>query len=220
MGRARGLHPSVLQSGKVSRPRVGAQRHTCATDHVFCTITSFPFLQKNCPSQAGCSLAEVRLRGLRERSGSCSRAAASLTRQSCTCLPKGARTPPSLSLRTRGPFSFVLLQLHTPSLPPPTTWRGPSLHSVMPLLSCCLFYPSATAVPLADAHKRTHALAGCCTSTCRLGVSLAVCWQLPRNARLNRRKPGFHSTGTHSCHLHPCRERKVHMRVGYVSVQV
>lgn len=182
-------------------------------------ITSFPFLQKNHPGQAGCSPAEARLRGLRERSGSCSRAAASLTRQSCTCLPKGARTPPSLLLRTRGPFSFVLLQLRTPSPPPPTTRRGPSLHSVTPLLSCCL-YPSATAVLLADAHERTHALAGCCTSTCWRGVSLAVCRQLPRNAGLNRRKPGFHSTGTCSCHPHPCRERKVHMRVGYVSVQV
>lgn len=46
-GGARGLHPSVLQSGKVSTPCVGAQRHACATDYVFHAIMSFPFLQKN-----------------------------------------------------------------------------------------------------------------------------------------------------------------------------
>lgn len=118
------------------------------------------------PGQAGCSPAEDRLQGRREQSGSCSRAAASLTRQSCTCLPKGACTLPSLSLRIRSLFSFVLLQLHTPSLPPLTARQRPSLRSVTPLLSCCL-YPSATSVSLPAARKPTHALAGCCASACR-----------------------------------------------------
>lgn len=45
-GRVRGLHPFVLQPGKVQTLCPGAERHTCDTDRVFHTITSFPFLQK------------------------------------------------------------------------------------------------------------------------------------------------------------------------------
>lgn len=133
-------------------------------------------------------------------------------------LPNGDRTLSSLSLRLHGSFSFLLFQLHTPSLPPPTAWLQPFLHSVTPWLSCCL-YRSAKAVLLTDACKRTHALTGAASAS-QHRVSLAVCRRLPRNARQNSKKPRFHGASARSCQPHPCRETKVHMRVGYVSVQV
>lgn len=93
----------------------------------------------------------------------------------------------------------------------------PSLSNALALLLPLSQHHGCVADRCLQAHPRSR---WCRVSAGQRRVSLAVCRRLLRNTRQNSKKPRFHGTSACSCQPHPCRETKVHTRVGYVSIQV
>lgn len=168
-GRARGLlHPSVLQSGKVSVPRVGDQRHPRATDHVF----HVPFPSEKNPNHPGSPARRAArwprsgCETPRERSGS-------------QPDPRELHVPPILIAPTSPslPRSCCSSSVRHPC-PPLTAWRQPSVRSETPLLAVS----PAPRPPMPTSEPTLFA--GRCARACRRGVSA-------EERRAERRKTVF-----------------------------